>query len=127
LTAPAQPTEPDLRVGLGTDFWFVVYRDIHGNLCKAKMTDAHLRRRIRAGKLSGRAKVARSPKGPFEAVQACAALREDLQAAPAPPERVQAPAPTVADPLTRWWWMLALTLIVSILTLLILVYFVTRQ
>lgn len=127
LIAPAQATEPDLRVGLGTDFWFVVYKDIHGNLCKAKMTDALLRRRIRAGKLSGRARVARSPKGPFVAVETCVELHDDLQAAAAKPKRVKLVSPAVVDPLTRWWWMLALTLMVSILTLLILVYFVTRN
>src|SRR5262249_48250853 len=111
-------------------FWFVIYKDIHGNLCKAKVTDVLLRRRVRTGKLSGQAKVARSPKGPFVNLRECTELQEELKSAAARPKRVPAgkgELPVGVDPLRRWWWMLALTLIVSILTLLILVYFVTRQ
>src|SRR5205814_5720485 len=37
LTAPAQPTQSDLRDGAGADFWYVLYRDDQGNLRKAKM------------------------------------------------------------------------------------------
>ncbi len=126
LTAPAQATQPDMRVGLGTDFWFVLYHDARGNLCKAKMTDTLLRRRLRAGRLSAQAKAARTPKGPFVPIETVAELQGEQPPAIVRPKRTKIAQP-IPDPLMRWWWMLALTLIVSILTLLILVYFVTRQ
>ena len=126
LTSPAPDTAPDLRVGLGTDFWFVVYHDARGNLCKAKMTDELLRSRLRTGRLSAKAKVARTPKGPFVPIETIDELKGEKPAATVKPKRAKVAQP-VPDPLMRWWWMLALTLIVSILTLLILVYFVTRQ
>lgn len=126
LTAPAQATQLDVRAGPAADFWFVLYRDVHGNLCKAKMTESLLRRRLRSGRLSQDARVARSPKGPFLPVVTVAELQAVEPAETVKPKRAVPPAAD-ADPLLRWWWMLALTLIVSILTLLILVYLVTRR
>ena len=122
LTAPAQATQLDVRGGAPGDFWFLLYRDIRGNLCKAKISDALLRRRLRAGRLSPQAKAARTPKGPFLPLHAIAQFADVIVR----PKRPM-PAPTLADPLMHWWWMLMLTLIVSLVTLMVLVLFITRQ
>jgi serine/threonine protein kinase len=134
LTAPAQATQPDLRDGLAAAFWFVLYRDSHGNLCKARMTDSLLRRRLESCRLTAQTKVARSPKGPFVPIGEIAELQADAaQTQPVPQDAASTKpkksrsAKEAADPMMSWWWMMALTLIVSILTLLLLVYFITRQ
>lgn len=127
LTAPAQATQLDLRDGIPADFWFVVYRDLQGSLCKAKMTGSLLRRRLRTGRLSKQTKVARTPKGPFVPAGEVAELQPEETVLPFTKAKKNRLTKQVDDPLLSWWWMLALTLIVSILTLLLLVYFITRQ
>ncbi len=122
LTAAAQATQLDVRAGAPGDFWFILYRDAHGNLCKAKINETHLRRRLRTGKMSPHAKAARTPKGPFLPLYTLAPFA-DVAAKPKQPK----PLATDADPLLRWWWMLMLTLIVSLVTLMILVLFIARQ
>jgi serine/threonine protein kinase len=125
LTAPAQATQLDVRGAAAGDFWYVLYRDVHGNLCKAKVSTILLSRRLRTGRLPAQAKAARSPKGPFVPVETIPELQERALAKPGKPKRVQE-TDALPDPLLRWWWMLALTLTVSLLTLSILVYFVMR-
>lgn len=127
LTAPAQPTQTDLSAVVNADFWYALYRDEQGNLRKAKMSGALLRKRLRSGRLPGATKVSRDAKGPYTPAAEMAELREAVDAAKAAKPKRVPPAPVSGDALMRWWWMLATTLIVSILTLLILVFFVTRQ
>ncbi|MCI0685252.1 MAG: serine/threonine protein kinase [Gemmataceae bacterium] len=122
LTTPNQVTQLDLRDGVAAEYWFVLYRDRHGNLCKAKMAGTLLRRRLRSGRLAQDTKVARTPKGPFVAAGAVAELR-DGEAEPAAKATKGRPVKATADPMLRWWWMLALTLLVSVLTLLLLIFF----
>jgi serine/threonine-protein kinase len=127
LTAPAQPTQTDLGAVVSADFWYALYRDGQGNLRKAKMSGALLRKRLRSGRLPGATRVSRDPKGPYTPAAAVSELREAAAVAKIVKPKHVPTSPVAADPLLRWWWMLAMTLIVSILTLLILVFFVTRQ
>lgn len=123
LTAPAQATQLDVLVAGRLDFWYVLYRDRRGNLCKAKMHGDLVRKRLRAGRLPDQAKAARSPKGPFVPVETIPDFAEIARHGRRKPRKSTA---SLADPFLRWWWMLALSLVISIVTLLILVYVATR-
>jgi eukaryotic-like serine/threonine-protein kinase len=123
LTAPAQATQLDVRSGAPGDFWFLLFRDVHGNLCKAKINESHLRRRLRTGRMSPHAKAARTPKGPFLPLHTLASFADVIGKS----KRPKPATVSDADPLLRWWWMLMLTLIVSLVTLMILVLFIARQ
>jgi serine/threonine-protein kinase len=130
LTTAAQPTSVDVnaapadggKVAPATGFWYLRFKDRHGRLCKAKLTQAQVLRRLREGKLSPRVEAARSPNGAFRPLASYADFREagapPRPAAPAPP----VPAPTHwRDALLRrlarvpWWWVLAAGLGVGIL------------
>jgi serine/threonine-protein kinase len=73
LTTPAQPTSPDLRLTPEMPgnamprptYWYLRYRDRHGQWCKAKATAEQVRQRLRDGKLSADAEGCRKPQGEF--------------------------------------------------------------
>jgi hypothetical protein len=98
LSATAQPTSVDVHVAAPapaadkvpgeTGYWFLRYKDRHGRLCKAKLTQAQVLQRLREGKLSPRVEAARSPQGEYRPLGSHAEFR-DVQ----PPARAAKAAP----------------------------------
>jgi eukaryotic-like serine/threonine-protein kinase len=76
LTAPAQPTAPDLHVAQREtrpemrngqpDIWYLRYRDNAGRWCKAKATTEQVLRRLREGRFSGNVEASHLHGGEFQ-------------------------------------------------------------
>ncbi len=100
LTAPAQPTAPDLdnaplRNGNGEDkpnpeLWYLRYRDRTGQWCKARATTPQVLQRLRDGRVPRDMEASHQPQGTF---QPLAAFPEFRQAASIPSGRRTPPPP----------------------------------
>ena len=76
LTAPAQPTSPDLRGHVpevkakpragDPDIWYLKYRDRRGQWCKAKATTQQVVHRLRDGRLPVEVEASHEPHGSFK-------------------------------------------------------------
>ena len=76
LTAPPQPTSPDLpmpshnsrpeRTIDNPDIWYLRYRDRQGKWCKARATTRQVLQRLGEGVLSVEAQAAHQPQGEFQ-------------------------------------------------------------
>jgi serine/threonine-protein kinase len=103
LTAPAQPTAPDLdnaplrdAEGEASDrpapaLWYLRYRDRTGQLCKAKATTRQVLQRLREGRVPPEAEASRQPQGEFQPLSAIPEFRQAV-AEPARPKKPAAPA-----------------------------------
>jgi serine/threonine-protein kinase len=76
LTAPAQPTAPDLQMQQReprteprksqADIWYLRYRDNRGRWCKAKATTEQVLKRLRERRFPGDIEASRHPNGDFQ-------------------------------------------------------------
>jgi serine/threonine-protein kinase len=140
LTAPAQPTSPDLQrpvkkkeepAGNGNpDLWYLRFRDRSGQWCKAKATTRQVLQRLREGRMPLEVEASHDPQGKFQALPLLAEFREAAlnnprRKKPAPADKPEKPAGKVAaraeaenpageaaDAPTFWeqWWLLLLAL-----------------
>lgn len=73
LTAPAQPTRPDLDSPpaettsplKGAELWYLRYRNRDGRWCKSRATTEEILRRLQAGRYSPHLQISRQPKGEY--------------------------------------------------------------
>jgi eukaryotic-like serine/threonine-protein kinase len=118
LAAPAA-TCPDLRPGIdrpldADPIWYLRYPDRHGQICKAKATFDQIAQKLRDGKLTSQAEVARSPQGIFQPLATYPAFQEVLQAlsaskidpVPAKEDTLLSKAHSLNIPIA-WWIALA--------------------
>jgi hypothetical protein len=129
VTAPAQPTSPDLqlanRLGGGTelhkgspDIWYLRYRDSNGRWCKAKATTQQVLQRLRERRFSHEIEASHHHNGGFQPLVEFAEFHSAAtEAAKRRGKRRTGPARAGdadgADPLTelatasptmpRWW------------------------
>lgn len=128
LTAPAQPTSPDLQVpAVGTrpertldnpDVWFLRYRDRKGQWCKARATTRQVLQRLGEGVLSAEAQAVHQPQGEFRPLSGYDEFRLAVAKAQRLPKRRPAAAVSGraepredAPPVWRWWLLLGISLI----------------
>jgi serine/threonine protein kinase len=86
LTAPAQPTAPDLSRALpklppaaspdNADVWYLRYRDRSGQWCKAKASTRQVLQRLRDGRMPREVEASHSPKAKFQPLAAFPEFRE---------------------------------------------------
>jgi serine/threonine-protein kinase len=80
LSAPAQPTSPDLRAAEPTaerragnpDVWYLKYRDRRGQWCKARATTQQVVQRLRDGRVPPQMEACHQPDGTFRPLWAYA-------------------------------------------------------
>jgi serine/threonine-protein kinase len=134
LTAPAQPTYPDLqsrpkepappsRNG-NPDLWYLRYKDRHGQWCKARATSQQVVQRLRQGQIPTEVEASHQSQGEFRPLAAFAEFREAIAQArrkkpqeqpPAPPREAPNPASDheASAKLLGWgqWWVLLAVLL----------------
>jgi serine/threonine protein kinase len=84
LSAAAQPTSVDVnaanppadKVPHEMGYWYLRFKDRHGRLVKAKLTQAQVLQRLREGKLSVRVDASRSAQGEFRRLGSYAEYRD---------------------------------------------------
>jgi serine/threonine-protein kinase len=100
LTAPAQPTSPDLQGAAAEpkpepaagnpDLWYLKYCDKRGQWCKARATTQQVVQRLRDGRLPYEVELCHLPRGIFRALAAYPEFKQALAAmAKAPKPRRQ--------------------------------------
>jgi len=134
LSAAAQPTSVDVssappageKVPEQAGFWFLRFKDKHGQTSVRKLTQAQVLQRLREGKLSTRVAASRSAQGEFRPLGTFPEFR-DIQPAPRATSEASQPVKPVAaeggkewrDRLARipWLWVLAVILGIGIIAL----------
>jgi serine/threonine-protein kinase len=134
LSAAAQPTSIDVtaanptadKVPQAAGYWYLRFKDRHGRLVKAKLTQAQVMQRLREGKLSARVDAARSAQGDFRPVRSYAEYR-DIPEPRKTAKAVQHAQRKTAQPgwtrhLSRvpWFWVLSVLIAVGIIVLILL-------
>jgi serine/threonine-protein kinase len=129
VTAPAQPTAPDLQLagrlprteGLRStpDLWYLRYRDGSGRWCKAKATTQQVLQRLRERRFPVDVEAGREHGGPFQplrefpefhgaAAEAAKGRTKGRPAAASAPKRDVEQVVEVEPQLgrlPRWWWL----------------------
>jgi serine/threonine protein kinase len=90
LTAPAQPTCPDLHGqapesktrprGSDPDIWYLKYRDRRGQWCKARATTQQVVHRLRDGRMPAAVQACHDPHGPFKPLRAFPEFQQAISA-----------------------------------------------
>jgi hypothetical protein len=129
LTAPAQPTSPDLQLGSNPnvpkadrvlenpDVWYLRYRDRKGQWCKARATTRQVLQRLGEGVLSVEAQAAHLPQGDFRPLAGYDEFRLAVSKAQRLPKRRPAVVPDgraqaeAAVPVWRWWVLLGVSIV----------------
>jgi serine/threonine-protein kinase len=117
LTAPAQPTSPDLQMpanaarperdGENPDIWYVRYRDRQGHWCKARATTRQVLQRLGDGVLSTEAQASHQPQGDFRALRGYDEFRLAVAKARRLKMRRGKQVAGGKDGRTAWrWWLL---------------------
>jgi hypothetical protein len=135
LSAAAQPTSVDVtaanptadKVPQEAGYWYLRFKDRHGRLVKAKLTQAQVLQRLREGKLSARVDAARSAQGDFRPVRSYAEYRdipEVRKTAKPGPHATQKKAArfnwTTRLSRVPWFWVLSVLLGTGIIALILL-------
>jgi serine/threonine-protein kinase len=146
LTAPAQPTAPDMRMPArdflaeqrksNPDVWYLRYRDGKGKWTKAKLTTQQIRQRLAEGRLSPEVEAAHLPQdeflplrkyGDFQAVALESVKRsrrrpmsdEDTDESPS---AQRAELETVSPTASRTWWLIGAAIAATLVTAAVVVY-----
>jgi hypothetical protein len=135
LSAAAQPTSVDVTAANPTadkvpheaGYWYLRFKDRHGRLVKAKLTQAQVLQRLREGKLSVRVDASRSAQGEFRRLGSYAEYRdipETRKTAKAGKQAVQRRAAGLnwTRHLSRvpWLWVVSVLLGAGIIALILL-------
>jgi serine/threonine-protein kinase len=131
LTAPAQPTCPDLQTrpreqaqpsrNGNPDLWYLRYKDRHGQWCKARATTQQVVQRLRQGQVPAEVEASHQSQSGFRPLAAYPEFREAIAQArrkkaplqpPTPPRDPLQPASDPETPLatfiaSRWGLLLA--------------------
>jgi serine/threonine-protein kinase len=109
LTSPVEATQPDLRLQKAAaqneadhQPWYLKYRDLRGNLCKAKATTADIIERLKRGTIPLHTEAARTPQGKFKPLEKWPEFHGVTAAAPVA-QKVEKPAPPVAPEMEPAW------------------------
>lgn len=116
LADPSQPTchgvgaqgeTPAPGSSAEQGWWFVRYRDRHGNVRTAKLVLVNVLNRLRSGTLPPDAELSRRPDGDFQPLTSVAALQEAVAEARSAAAAPIAPAPPAnAEQGAFWSWLL---------------------
>ena len=137
LTAPIQPTQPDMQLKQVIDdkqakeqaIWYLRYRDQRGNLCKSKAATSDLLLRLQKGTVPPNTEAARSAQGKFKPLgkwpefqKAAAGLRSAKKAKQSPDK----PVSELDVPRQSWWqrWWLPVAVVGVVVVSAVTVYFV---
>ncbi len=135
LTAPAQPTQPDLsvegkrqaKINGTANYWYLRYQNREGRPVKSRLTTEEVRDRLERGRLTPAVQAAREPAGEFRRLEEYPEFRPagpdtvnagevetQSLAKPAPREAAEEKATRFVPAARRWSWPASLLAVVGL-------------